>query len=167
MMYFGEGFGRMAEALVAWVAVLVPHPGMRWQPDGPAPRATLSWPWSLPFGPVGAISQRHCSEDLHYPNRIVLEPGLTLTSSVGLFVRAGYRFLWQRAESRVGLGAGLGGIALLRGPGTPTAGFSPELLVRYGRCCRPAYLLLSVRYDIFPAGAGPNAVAASLGLTFW
>ena len=58
-------------------------------------------------------------------------------------IRGGYRYIWHRAGARVGFGAGIGSTGELRGPDTPRASLSPELLVHYGRCCLSGYLLLS------------------------
>jgi hypothetical protein len=167
MLHFGDSMSRLADLYIGGIAAVVPNPGLRWQAYGAAPRATLSWPWSIPFGPVGATSWGTCDESVHRPSRVVLEPGLTLTSSPGFFLRAGYRFLWQRDGRRVGFGGGLGSTAELRGPDTPRASVSPEVLVRYGRCCWPGYLLLSIRYDYFPDTTAPSVFASSVGVTFW
>jgi hypothetical protein len=172
MKYFGEGmaagFQELYWSSARMLAIIAPHPGLRWQ-RGETARATLSWPWSLPFGPATASTSTHwtCSENVtheHRPHRIVLEPGLTLAAPLGLFVRPGYRFLWQRASGRLGLGLGLGSTIELRGPATPRASISPELLFRYGRCCHPGYVLLALRYDRFGDG---SAYSASLGIRYW
>ena len=127
---------------------------------------TLSWPWSLPLGrPEESSPYGHCAEAYHNRHRLVLEPGIVLNASEAIFVRAGYRYIWHRAGARVGFGAGIGSTGELRGPDTPRASVSPELLVHYGRCCVSGYLLLSLRYDYFP-GAGPGAAAASIGFTY-
>jgi hypothetical protein len=168
MKYYGEALGGMVrEQALLVVASVLPHPGLRIQPDGTGPHMTLSWPWSLPFGQPGETSSYgHCGKAYHHRHRVVLEPGIVLNAAEGLFVRAGYRYIWHRANTRVGFGAGIGSTGELRGPDTPRASVSPELLVHYGRCCVSGYLLLSLRYDYFP-GAGPGVAAASIGITYW
>ena len=142
-------------------------PRLRIQPDGPGPHMTLSWPGRFRSGRPRTSSPRgHCGEAYHNRHRLVLEPGIVLNASEAIFVRAGYRYLWHRAGARVGFGAGIGSTGELRGPDTPRASVSPELLVRFGRCCLSGYLLLSLRYDYFP-GAGPGTAAASIGITYW
>jgi hypothetical protein len=157
----------MTDAGTLLVAALVPHVGVRMQDDPWSLRPAFAFPWSLAFGPAMASSARVCGTDDHRPHRAVLEPGVVVASPVLFYVRPGYRLLWHAAEWRTGFGAGLGSTVQIVGVPTARASVSPELLLQVGRCCRPGYVLVSLRYDHYWQGTGRNELMASAGITLW
>jgi hypothetical protein len=157
-------------ALLAAVAILVPHPGLQVR-GGDGVRFGLSWPWSWPFGPASEreVTPVMCASDHveeYKPNRLVLEPGFVLASPTVFFVRPGYRFLWHRLGWPLGIGAGLGSTLEVQA-GEVRASVSPEALVQLGECCRPSYLMFSIRYDRFFAGEQRDVFTAHVGLTYF
>ena len=163
-MSYAEG---MADARALLVAAVVPHVGVRLQDEPWSLGPAFGWPWSLAFGPATASSRRICGTDDHLPHRLVLEPGIVVASRVLFYFRPGYRFVWHAAGGRTGFGAGLGSTVEIVGVPEVRASVSPELLLHLGRCCRPGYLLVSLRYDRYWQGTGRNELTASVGITFW
>lgn len=151
------------------LATLVPHVGA--QLRGREPAATVSWPWSLPFGWPMACTRTQGSFHVgeHRPHRLVLEPGFaTGNLGTGFFTRVGYRFLYHQSDWVVGIGGGVGGTFEIEGNSEPTrAGVSPELLVHFGGCCEPGYFLLAVRYDRFFDGVERDIVSGNLGFSYF
>lgn len=161
----GDAFGTMI--LLRWASVL-PSLGVQAQRDARVPGLSVSWPFSLPFGPVTACnSARGGGVDEFRPLRLALEPGLVVRSTPVLFLRPGVRAIWHHSQSRVGVGAGLGStLAWSDGAGV-AASISPELLVHLGRCCRPGYLLVTVRADRYFPRRQADTLTATVGLAFW
>jgi len=146
-------------------AVAVPHAGFTWR-DG-APGFVLSWPGSGPFGPVTACTRNDGGFHEHRPFRFVFEPGVAVMEEVSLFVRPGLRYLWHGSASSLGWGIGIGSTLEWTDMDRFSASVSPELLVQYGRCCSPGYMMVAVRLDAFvPRGEG-TAITASVGFTYW
>ncbi len=176
----GRGMDGWGEAYsLAWTMIgsaLLPQTGARWT-FGASPRfdASLSWPISIPFGPVSARvvhERRHCEltprADELQAHRFVVEPGITFPHRTTGFVRFGYRAIWHRASRFVGLGAGVGTTLELFNPEhAPRPSVGGELLLHLGECCAPGYILVAARYDRFFAGAGLDVATLSLGLAFY
>ncbi|MBK8015174.1 MAG: hypothetical protein IPK13_28020 [Deltaproteobacteria bacterium] len=177
MQGFGEALGGTFEiqsrAFKFLALTMLPHPGLRIDFDGdPRTRLSLSWPWSLPFGPASAtiVKKRMCSDDWvdrFVPNRLVFEPGVVIGDRETVFMRSGYRFLWHPATSRIGVGAGVGSTVEVRGHDGLRASLSPEALLQFGACCRPVYATLSLRYDYFFTGQSHHSLLVSLGLSYF
>jgi len=165
-VYSGMDEAFAAILIFKW-AVILPHAGFTLR-DG-SPGFVLSWPGSLPFGPVTASSQGSRTSDVavHQPLRVVLEPGLVLANHVSLFVRPALRYLWHPSTSSFGLGVGLGSSLEWTEMDRFSLSVSPELLLHYGACCRPGYLLLALRLDEFIPRREVTAFTANVGLTFW
>ncbi len=165
---FAKSVGQIYVDAALVALMLVPHPGFQWRPDSRRPfRATLSWPWSLPVGPVTSSARHLCRIDEYRSHRIVLEPGLVLGTPPVLFVRPGYRFLWHPADSLIGIGAGIGSTWELTGGLGVRGSASPEFLLQLGKCCGFGFALLSVRLDYFFAATERTVVTTNLGITLW
>jgi hypothetical protein len=151
------------------LATILPHAGAQLRGDTPA--AVVSWPWSLPLGPVFTCSRKQgtFTVDEHRAHRAVLEPGfVSSTRGVGLFVRPGYRFLHHPSEWVVGVGGGLGTTVEVAGNREPfRPSISPEALLRFGNCCEPSYFTLAFRYDHFFAGEVTDTLTATLGYVYF
>jgi hypothetical protein len=139
-------------------AAAIPHVGMVVRGGGDAQLA-LSWPISIPFGPVGACTPHPVLPDSHsdelQTHRVVIEPSLVVSERPVTFsVRPGYRAILHRAKSLWGFGAGVGSTLELLGRDAPRPSLSPELLLHLGACCEPGYWVVAVRHDsLFTAHA--------------
>lgn len=153
------------------IATLVPTLGLRLGQDTSRSRFALSWPWSLPLGPVFASTKEDgpCQERIFEmrPLRLLLEPGLAFTTPVTFSVRPGVQALFQRATWSVGIGAGLGSTMETTGPYGLRASLSPEILLNWGRCCGPGYLRVALRYDLFFSGRERHAFTTHVGFSFY
>lgn len=153
------------------IATLVPTLGLRLGQDRSRSRFALSWPWSLPLGPVFASSKEEgpCQERVFEmrPLRLLLEPGLAFTTPVTFSVRPGVQAIFQRATWNVGIGAGLGSTMETTGPYGLRASLSPELLLNWGRCCGPGFLRVALRYDLFFSGKERHAFTTHVGFSFY
>ena len=153
------------------IATLVPALGLRLGQGASRSRLSLSWPWSLPLGPVMASTREEgpCQERVFEmrPLRLLLEPSLAFTSPVTFAVRPGVQAMFQRASWNVGIGAGLGSTVETTGPYGLRASISPELLLNWGRCCGPGFLRLALRYDLFFGGRERHAFSTHVGFSFY
>ena len=153
------------------IATLVPALGLRLGQGASRSRLSLSWPWSLPLGPVMASTREEgpCQERVFEmrPLRLLLEPSLAFTSPVTFAVRPGVQAMFQRANWNVGLGAGLGSTVETTGPHGLRASLSPEILLNWGRCCGPGFLRLALRYDLFFSGRERHAFSTHVGFSFY
>jgi hypothetical protein len=151
------------------LATILPHFGAQLRNDTPA--AIISWPWSIPFGPAYTCSRKQGSfvVNEHKAHRAILEPGVVSSNrGVGVFVRPGYRFLYQPSDWVVGAGGGLGSTIELTGNREPTrASLGPEAVIRFGHCCEPSYFTLAFRFDHYFAGEIRNILSGSLGYVFF
>ncbi|MDR0967088.1 MAG: hypothetical protein LBM75_11445 [Myxococcales bacterium] len=157
--------------LYGGIATLVPSMGVRAGQRSSRARFALSWPWSLPIGPIMASSREDgpCQArvfDLR-PLRLLLEPGLAFTAPVTFSIRPGAQAIFQRASWNFGIGAGLGSTLETTGPYGVRASVSPELLLNWGRCCGPGFLRLSLRYDLFFTGKEHHALTTHVGFSFY
>lgn len=176
--YYGEAWEAVGDAISEVVAAigatLIPQTGVRWESArAEGVMGALSWPASIPFGRPTArsIKRYHCGPPTVgtlRAHRIVIEPGLTFGARPTGFGRLGYRGVWHPSSSTWGVGAGIGSTIEIFAPGTtlPRPSLSPELLVHFGECCTPGYVVGIVRYDRFFAGAR-DAFTISLGLAFF
>ncbi|MGE0549122.1 MAG: hypothetical protein AB7R00_18770 [Kofleriaceae bacterium] len=157
----------MSETLVLRWAALLPNAGFTMRDSSPG--FVLSWGGSLPFGPVTACSQRDRSSHVakHRAFRAVLEPGLVLADAISLYIRPALRYIWHRSTSSVGIGVGIGSTLEWTKTDRFSASVSPEILLHYGECCGPGYLLFAIRIDEFFPRSEATAVTGSVGLTFW
>lgn len=153
------------------IATLVPTLGLRLGQDTSRSRFALSWPWSLPLGPVFASTKEEgpCQERVFEmrPLRLLLEPGLAFTTPVTFSVRPGVQAMFQRATWNVGIGAGLGSTMETTGPYGLRASLSPEILLNWGRCCGPGFLRVAMRYDLFFSGRERHAFTTNVGFSFY
>lgn len=163
---FLKGFGSHPDLLLA---TIIPHVGAQLRADAPA--AVVSWPWQLPFGPAYTCSRRAGTFMVreHKAHRALLEPGFASGQrGTGLFVRPGYRFVFQPSEWVVGVGGGLGSTIELTGNREPTRlSVGPEALLRFGHCCDPGYFTLTFRYDHFFGGNVTDIFWGSLGFVYF
>ncbi|MGI5864142.1 MAG: hypothetical protein ACOX6T_19100 [Myxococcales bacterium] len=172
---FDETGSRLTDAsrhaILGAAATVVPSIGGRFGKDPQNARLQLSWPWSLPIGPPMSVTRSYgtCRERTYSlkPIRLMLEPGIAWTTPLTLFVRPGMRFVFHPADWRLGIGAGVGSTLEARGPWGFRASLSPELLLHWGRCCKPGFVTLSLRYDRFFAGEEHDAVTTSIGFSFY
>jgi hypothetical protein len=167
----GASFEARFRVLWGSVFALVPHPGFHYQ-EGTDSSFAISWPWSLPFGPASErqVTKRFCVNDQvdeHKPHRLLAEPGIVFTGKTTVFVRPGYRFVWHPKDWRFGVGAGIGSTMELRGEHGFRASLSPELLVQFGKCCKPFYSMLALRYDRFFTDNAKDAVLVNIGITYF
>ena len=167
----GNGLNDIAtDVLVGAAAIVLPSIGAR---AGPARGAQmqLSWPASFSFGPSTGQSRRTkaCGGLVyqHRPLRTLIEPGLALSAPLTLFVRPGLRYLWHRPYRLLGFGVGAGSTVELKGPDGARASVGAELLLHAGTCCAPGYVLVSLRYDRFFAGAGRDVLSVAAGLAYY
>jgi len=173
MKYFGEGMaegmGEVARAELLIADILVPDVGFQHgRRAGNA--AALSWPLAVSFGPPTAtvVHRHHCAEDTVdelRPHRLALEPGLSFTGPTTFWLRLGYAYVFHPERARFGLGLGAG-TTLSRRDGETSAAAGPELSLRFGRCCRPGYLALTVRYDLALTDGADRTLTIKLGLSF-
>jgi hypothetical protein len=167
----GNGLNDIARDLVVGAAAIVlPSIGARAGPSHGA-QLQLSWPAGFAFGPTTGKSRRTkaCGGLVyeHRPLRTLIEPGLALSAPLTVFVRPGLRYVWHRPYRLLGLGAGVGSTVELRGPDGARASVGAELLVHAGACCAPGYVLVSLRYDRFFAGAGRDVLSVAAGLAYY
>ncbi|HET7543777.1 MAG TPA: hypothetical protein VFK05_28090 [Polyangiaceae bacterium] len=167
----GPDFSALGQAIEIGFAALSPHVGVIARVDGTV-RASLLMPMSVPIGPSGPTrtlpARDRCTHDEREefrPFRISLEPGLLLQKYPTGFVRASFRSIWHPLNSFVGAGAGFGAIADWQN-GT-ALGFSSELLLQLGGCCKPPFWQLSVRRDQYPADRDREAFVFVFGPTVW
>jgi hypothetical protein len=173
MMYFGEGMAegmaRLFERELLIADLLVPDVGFQHgRRIGNA--VALSWPLALSFGrPTSTVVHRyHCAEDAVEelrPHRVALEPGLSFTGPTTFWLRLGYAYVVHPASARFGLGLGAG-ITLSGRDGETSAAAGPELSLRYGHCCWPGYLALTVRYDLALTDSADRTLTVKVGLSF-
>lgn len=151
------------------LATILPHIGAQLRADTPA--AMISWPWSVPIGPAYTCSRKKGTFVVrgHEAHRVMLEPGIVSSNrGVGVFVRPGYRFIYQPSDWVVGPGAGLGSTIELTGNREPTRfSVGPEAVLRFGHCCDPGYFTLAFRYDHFFKGEVVDILSGSLGYVFF
>jgi hypothetical protein len=173
MMYFGEGIEEgmrpLAETVELILDILVPDVGF--QHGRRAGNAVaLSWPLAVAFGaPTATVVHRyHCAEDVvdkMRPHRLALEPGISFTGPATFWLRLGYAYVFHPETARFGLGIGAGA-TLTRHDGDTAATAGPELSLRFGRCCAPMYLALTLRYDLALTDDADRTVTLKLGLSF-
>lgn len=155
--------------LVLWapVAVLAPHVGVHADADETA--LSLRWSVQAPFGPTTSetVRRRRCAVTRfpHQGNRAVLSGALLLTEDPRWQLRGGYRYIHHAEDALFGFGAGLGGTVDF-GEAT-RVGLSPELVLRFGRCCKPFYWTLVARYDAWFEGAARHGLMIDLGVTVY
>ena len=162
----GDAFG----ALMAfrWAA-FTPTLGMQLERDSRSPGLVVSWPASIPLGPVTACRISSGSGSLHEFRalRLVLEPGLIVRQPLSIFLRPGLRAIWHHSAGRVGVGGGLGStLTWIDGDGV-AASISPELSLHIGRCCQPGYLLVNFRADRYYPRRAPDTALVNIGFVFW
>lgn len=161
----GDAFGTMAA--LRWSAVL-PTVGVHLQRDSRTPGLALSWSYSLPFGPVTACRSGAPGDVQEFRSlRLVLEPGLVVRRPVSAFLRPGVRGLWHPSGARIGVGVGIGSTLAWIDAARVAASISPELVLHLGRCCRPGYLLFTVRADRYLPRREPDTLIANVSLAFW
>ncbi len=167
-VYASMGDG-IAKAALFGVAAVVPSVGIELDRAHDGPALALAWSASVPFGPVTACRSGRHSRDLYRLRalRAVLEGGVVLRSSAWPYLRPGLRGIWHRSAWPLGIGAGLGTTLALMPDAHGAASVSPELLLHYGRCCDPGYLLLALRADMFFPRRYPTSALASLTFAFW
>jgi hypothetical protein len=163
---FLKSIGNHADLVLATV---IPHFGAQLRADTPA--AVISWPWSLPVGPYYTCSRKQGTFVVrgHKAHRFLVEPGIVSSNrGVGVFVRPGYRFIYQPSDWVVGPGAGLGSTIEISGNREPTRfSLGPEAVLRFGHCCDPGYFTLAFRYDHYFKGEVVDIIAGSLGFVFF
>jgi hypothetical protein len=162
----GDAFGAMAAIRLA---AFVPTAGLHLQRGSRVPGLAISWPASIPLGPVTACRVSPGSGDLHEFRalRLVLEPALVVRRPLSVFLRPGLRALWHRSTWRVGFGAGVGSTLAWIDGDRVAASISPELSVHVGRCCAPGYLLINFRADRYYPRREPDTALANIGFAFW
>jgi len=155
----GDAFGAMA---AMQVATFVPTLGLHLERGSRAPGLVISWPASIPLGPVTACRLSPTGGDLHefQALRLVVEPGVVVRRPVTLFLRPGLRAIWHRSTWRVGFGGGVGSTLAWIDGDRIAASVSPELTLHIGRCCRPGYVILNVRVDRYRFIRFPGIVKA-------
>jgi hypothetical protein len=169
----GAPWGRLLRGTVAAGGVLLatalPHVGT--QLRGESPAAYISWPLSVPFGPIYSCSRKSNTFVVHghRPSRIVVEPALVSSNrGVGFSVRPGYRFIWHPTTWVVGVGGGLGSTIEIAGNSEPfRPSFGMEALAHFGQCCSPSFFMLALRYDHYFIGRDINIVGLNLGYTYF
>ena len=167
-VYASMGDG-LANAVLFGVAALAPSAGLEGDGGHDRPALALAWSATLPWGPVTACRVGRHSHDLYMLRslRAVLEAGVLIRSSASPYVRPGLRAIWHRSAWPVGVGAGLGSTLALMPDTRGAASVSPELLLHYGKCCEPGYLVLALRADLFFPRTYPMSAVASLTFAFW
>lgn len=162
----GDAFG----ALIAfrWAA-FTPTLGMQLERDSRSAGFVISWPASIPVGPVTACRIARFSGDVHefQSLRLVLEPALVVRRPVSLFLRPGLRAIWHRSNWRVGFGGGFGSTLVWIDGDRFAASLSPELTLHVGRCCQPGYLLINIRADRYYPRREPDTALVNVGFGFW
>jgi hypothetical protein len=151
------------------LATLVPHVGAQYRLDTPA--AVVAWPMQIPIGPAYTCSRRQGSFNVrtHRAHRLMLEPGVVGSNrGVGVFVRPGYRFIFQPSDWVVGPGAGVGSTIEIAGNREPMrASISPEAVLRFGHCCEAGYFTLAFRYDHYFGGTVRDILGGTLGFVYF
>jgi len=151
------------------LATIIPHFGAQLRADTPA--ALITWPLQIPLGPAYTCSRKQGLFTVrdHRAHRAMLEPGIVSSNrGVGVFVRPGYRFIYQPSDWVVGAGGGLGTTIEVAGNREPfRASLGPELVIRFGHCCDPGYFTLAFRYDHYFAGEVKDIIAGSLGFVYF
>jgi hypothetical protein len=166
----GIDLSEMARLIDIAFAALSPHIGVMARVDGTV-RVPLLMPMSVPIGPAWPTRTVRpwgkCPEDVESfrPFRISLEPGLLLHKHATGFVRASFRSIWHPVDSFFGLGAGFGAIADWQNGAA--IGFSSELLLQLGGCCRAPFWQLSLRRDQYPSDRDREAFVVVFGPTVW
>lgn len=156
-------------------ATILPSVGAQLRDSKPAP--VISFPWTFNVGPALSCTREKGTFVVkkHVPNRIMLEPAIVPVSgsSIGMWVRPGYRLLVHPSSWVVGLGGGVGSTIDLfgftsGGKQEPfRASVSPEAIVHFGHCCDSGYFTLTVRTDIFFAGQDRFLVGGTVGYTYF
>jgi len=156
-------------------ATLIPAVGAQLRDSKPAP--VISFPWSFNVGPALSCTREKGTFVVrkHVPNRIMLEPAIVPVSgsSVGMWVRPGYRLLVHPSTWVAGFGGGLGSTIDLfgftsGGKREPfRASLSPEAIIHFGHCCDRGFFTLTVRTDIFFAGEDRFLVGGTVGYTYF
>jgi hypothetical protein len=162
----GDAFGALA---AMQLAAFVPTLGLHLQRGSRAPGFAISWPASIPLGPVTACRISPSSGELQEFRalRLVIEPALVVRRPWSIFLRPGIRAIWHRSAWRVGFGGGLGSTLAWIDGDRVAASVSPELSVHVGRCCGPGYLLINVRVDRYYPRREPDSALVNLGFAFW
>mgnify|MGYP001612860871 FL=1 len=161
-----------ARSRLLWGAatLLAPHPGFFYADD--LAGLSLNWSWYYPLGAAAGQTtiERGCGAstvDEFKPHRLGLDTTLVIGKSTQFLLRPAYRFVWHPTDSWFGMGIGLGTSVQFAGAGDIRSSISPELVFHLGRCCRPFYLVVSVRYDRFFAGPRRNTVMTNIGVAYW
>ena len=174
MKYFGEGFGagirEMAFALYGVFDTLLPDVGVVFS-HGRSAAPTLSWAFAVPFGPTleRRVRRFHCSpDDVRERKAFQLTPelGITFSDPLSGWLRVGYAVLLQPKRVPVGVGLGLGPTFEWRS-GRLETWLSPELTLRFGRCCDPGYAAFTVRYERSLRLATEPRVLLKFGFTYF
>jgi len=167
-VYASMGDG-MANAVSFGLAAITPSVGFEVDREHDRPAFALAWSATLPWGPVTACRASRRSHDLYTLRslRAVVEGGVLIRSSTTPYVRPGLRAIWHRSAWPIGVGAGLGSALALTSDKHGAVSVSPELLLHYGRCCAPGYLLLALRADVFFPRTTPASAVASVTFAYW
>lgn len=149
-------------------ATLIPSIGAQLRAGTPG--TVVTWPLSFPI--MKAMSCSRVNGFIvhkHKAPRIMLEPGFTTSiNGPATFFRPGFRFVYQRAAWVVGVGAGVGSVLEIAGNKEKFRGsLSPELVLRFGRCCEPGYFTLVFRKEWFFTGTVRDTYTTSLGYSFF
>ncbi len=160
-----DAFDKGSGALVA--STLIPHFGVTIL--GGTPQATLAWPWSFPLGPKLSATRDYRKFDVYVyrPFRLIFEPILVVGDEIRFALRPGIRFLHHPSTWPVGIGAGVGANLTLAAKGGSAIAVSPEAVVQIGRCCRPSYITLAIRPDIFVTGETSFVFSTHVGFTYF
>jgi hypothetical protein len=162
----GDAFGAMVA--MRWAA-FVPTLGMHLERGSHSPGLVISWPASIPIGPVTACRIAPISGGLHefHALRLVIEPALVVRRPLSVFLRPGLRAIWHRSSWRVGFGGGIGSTLAWIDGERVAASISPELSLHLGRCCHPGYILINARVDRYYPRREPDTALVNIGFVFW
>ncbi len=165
---WGGLFKWMGESKALLAATFIPSVGA--QIRSGVPGIVLAFPWSFPIAKAMACSRVNgFLVHKHKAARFMLEPGITSsTGGPATYVRPGFRFLYQRAAWVVGFGLGVGSVIEIAGNKEPMRlSASPEVALRFGRCCEPGYFTLIFRKEWFFAGHVRDTYTTTLGYSFF